>query len=90
MKHNIQTVGLETFADQMKAINNPLGEELTWDKAKDILPKLLFNFKKDTYKKQLCSTAANYKKMKLDYRLEDKCAVMMKPSLREMKGGCQQ
>ena len=69
----VRTYGLETYADQMATIDRMTGEALTWEKAKDLLPKLLFNFRNDLHKDALCLAAEHYMLMNFDYQFEDEC-----------------
>lgn len=76
-KQNIQIAGLESYADQLKAINTSTSnkEELTWNKAKDIIHQYILDAKTKDKKrqKQICSLASDYMKMKLDYQFKAKC-----------------
>ena len=77
-KQNIPIAGLETYADQMKAINTNAAdkEEFTWVKAKDIIHHLVLDAQTKNKKrlKQICAIATSYMKMKLDYQLNARCA----------------
>jgi uncharacterized protein YbaP (TraB family) len=75
-KQNIKISGLESYSDQMNAINKSNKEEFTWNKAKDIVHLYIIDYKtKDKKrKKDICALSTNYMKMKLDYQLNIKCA----------------
>lgn len=73
-KHNVKLIGLETYANQMYAINNPMGEEITWDKYKDAITNFIKNSKNPQFREAFCKGADQYLKMKIDYRLKTKCA----------------
>lgn len=77
-KHNIRIKGLESYTDQLNAINTNTSnkEELTWDKAKGLIHQYIFDAesKDKTRQKQICALATEYMKMKLDYQLDVKCA----------------
>jgi uncharacterized protein YbaP (TraB family) len=73
-KQNLKLMGLETFANQMYAINNPMGEEITWDKYKDAITNFLKNSKSTQFKEAVCKGGGEYLQMKFDYQLKTKCA----------------
>lgn len=77
-KQNLRIYGLETYADQKNAFSadqenaiNTNKEELTWDKAKDIIHQHIQNEKNQNID---CKLAKDYMKMKLDYQFKVKCA----------------
>ena len=78
-KQNLRIYGLETYTDQKNAIsadqenatNTTNKDELTWDKAKDIIHKHIQNEKNQNID---CKLAKDYMKMKLDYQFKVKCA----------------
>lgn len=73
-KQNVQIFGLESYSDQIDAINNNK-EELSWDKAKEIVSLYIVDAKTEEKKrlKQICALSTDYMKMKLDYQLNIKC-----------------
>ena len=68
--HKKKLMGLETYADQLYAINNPRGEEITWGKHNAVIK----NFVNNQLKEAMCKSAKLYMKMKIDYRLKTNCA----------------
>lgn len=75
---SVPILGLETYVDQMKLINSSYTdkEELSWDKAKNIIHQYITDANTDDKKrlKQICSIANNYMSMKLDYQFNLKCS----------------
>lgn len=73
-KQNIKVLGLETYSNQFDAINIVNGEELTWEKTKNIIRQVINNFKDDKNQKKICASAKAYMEMKFNYQFKVKCA----------------
>lgn len=73
-KQNIKMLGLETYSNQFDAINIVNGEELTWEKTKNVIRLVVNNFKSDKNQKKICASAKAYMNMKFNYQFKVKCA----------------
>ena len=73
-KH-VQIYGLESYSEQITAINRPAEEELNWLKVKESVHRYIENAKNADKNRinQICGTIQDYMLQKLEYELSEKC-----------------